>query len=317
MRETSDGLVYDQPFGISSTAAFISTALQQLLGLPPATNGNAGDVTINTNRLTLRDGTLVNVSNFGSGNAGNLKINANNINLDNSNIGAATASGQGGNIFLQANSTINATSSDPDLISALAANSGSSVTGSANGGNIIIDTNLLIVIENSKITANAFKGRGGNININALGFFSSPDSKITASSEFGLNGNIQINALDNNSGINKAAPERIPTTPQITPACQKQVGTGTGSFAVSSRNLQSKPNDLIHNNIEQSNSFPISGLNNLYNPKSLRSNQPTQIIEANALIRDSQGNFVLTTDQANLALDDASLSASSCFSVFQ
>ncbi|MGJ5634428.1 filamentous hemagglutinin N-terminal domain-containing protein [Nostoc sp. CALU 1950] len=323
-RETSDGLVYDQPFGISSTAAFISTALQQLLELPPLTNGNAGDVTINTNRLTLKDGTLVNVSNFGTGNAGNLKINANNINLDNSNIGAATASGQGGNIFLQANnllvrrnSTINATSSDPGLISALAANSGSSVTGSANGGNIIIDTNLLIVIENSKITANALKGRGGNININALGFFSSPDSKITASSEFGLNGNIQINALDNNSGINKAAPEGVPTTPQITPACQKQVGTGTSSFAVSSRNLQSKPDDLIHNNIEQSNSFPISGLNNLYNPKSLRINQPTKIVEANALIQDSEGNFVLTTDQPNLALDDASLSASSCFSVFQ
>ncbi|MBD2534481.1 filamentous hemagglutinin N-terminal domain-containing protein [Nostoc flagelliforme FACHB-838] len=323
-RETSDGLVYDQPFGISSTAAFISTALQQLLGLPPVTNGNAGDVTINTNRLTLRDGTLVNVSNFGTGNAGNLKINANNINLDNSNIGAATASGQGGNIFLQANSllvrrnsSINATSSDPSLISALAANSGSSVTGSANGGNIIIDTNLLILIENSKITANAFKGRGGNININALGFFSSPDSKITASSEFGLNGNIQINALDNNSGINQAAPEEIPTTPQITPACQKQVGTGTSSFVVSSRNPQSKPNDLIHNNIEQSNSFPISASNNLYNPKSLISNQPIQIIEANALIQDSQGNFVLTIDQANLALDDTSLSASSCFSVFQ
>ena len=58
---------------------------------------------------------------------------------------------QANSLLVRRNSTINATSSDPDLISALAANSGSSVTGSANGGNIIIDTNLLIVIENRRL----------------------------------------------------------------------------------------------------------------------------------------------------------------------
>lgn len=188
-------------------------------------------------------------------------------------------------------------------------------TGTGNGGNININTIFLTASKNGRITADAFKGRGGNININALGFFFSPDSIITASSEFGLNGNVQINTLVNNPGINKAAPEVIPITPEITPVCQAPAGTEVSSFRVSStRNLQSQPNNLMYNNVEQSNSVPVPAFNNSQNPKSLFSNQPTQIIEANVLIRDSQGNLVLTTDQANPTWDNASLSASSCFS---
>lgn len=106
----------------------------------------------------------------------------------------------------------------------------------------------------------------------------------------------------------------IPIAPQITPVCQAQVGTGNSSLVVSTRNLQSHPNDLMYNNVEQSNSVSVPAFNNSHNPKSLISNQSTQIIEANVLIRDSQGNFVLTTDQANPTWDNASLSASSCFS---
>jgi hypothetical protein len=83
------------------------------------------------------------------------------------------------------------------------------------------------------------------------------------------------------------------------------------------RNIQSKPNNLMYNNVEQSSSVPVPAFNNSHNPKSLRSNQATQIIEANVLIRDSQGNLVLITDQANPTWDNASLSASSCFSISQ
>lgn len=321
-RESSDGLVYNQPFGISSTAAFTSDILQELLGLPPVTNGNAGDVTINTNRLTLRDGTLVNVSNFGTGNAGNLKINANNINLDNSNIGAATTSGQGGNIFLQANSllmhrnsTINATSSDPGLISALAANYGSSITGSENGGNITIDTNLLTVIENSKITANAFKGRGGNIRINALGLLVSPDSKITASSRFGLNGTIQINTLFTNPVQAKAEPEAIRATPEIASVCQRRSGAVARSKLIitGTNGLPTSSSDLPASYLSwQSNLVSGEAFNNSEEPKSYSSEEPTQIIEAQALIQDSDGNFILTAKQPNTVVPNASLSASPC-----
>ncbi|MCC5669960.1 hypothetical protein LC653_40710 [Nostoc sp. CHAB 5784] len=77
---------------------------------------------------------------------------------------------------------------------------------------IIINTNILVAIKNSSITANAFEGQGGNIRINTKGIFLSPDSKITASSRFGLNGTIQINTLFTNPVQAKAEPETIRAT---------------------------------------------------------------------------------------------------------
>jgi large exoprotein involved in heme utilization and adhesion len=65
--------------------------------------------------------------------------------------------------------------------------------GSGNGGNITIDTDILAVLENSRITANAFQGTGGNITINTQGLFVAPTSKITASSTLGISGVVDIN----------------------------------------------------------------------------------------------------------------------------
>ncbi|QFS51172.1 hypothetical protein [Nostoc sphaeroides] len=212
--------------------------------------------------------------------------------------------GQGGDIFLHSGYL----QLRDSIITATAG-------GNGDGGNITINTDILVAIKNSSITANAFEGRGGNITINAQGLFFSPDSLITASSKYGINGTVKYNIVDRNISPTQLKPEVIPIAPQITPVCQRQVGTEVSSFRVSSsRNLQSKPNDLMYNNIEQSNSLPVPAFNNSHNPKLLTSNQPTQIIEANVLIRDSQGNLVLTTDQANPTWDNASLSASSCFS---
>lgn len=137
---------------------------------------------------------------------------------------------------------------------------------------------------------------------------------ITASSKYGINGTVKYNILEPNIYTTKIKAEVIPITPQITAVCPRQVGTGRSSFVVNSRNLQSKPNNLMYNNVEDSNSLPVPAFNNSQNPKLFFSNQPTQVIEANVLIRDSQGNLVLTTDQANPTWDNASLSASSCFS---
>lgn len=66
------------------------------------------------------------------------------------------------------------------------------------GGNIIIDTNSLLLLDSSQINANAFEGNGGNILINAQILLASPDSSITASSTLGIDGTIDINAPENN-----------------------------------------------------------------------------------------------------------------------
>ncbi|NEO96961.1 MAG: S-layer family protein, partial [Moorea sp. SIO3G5] len=68
--------------------------------------------------------------------------------------------------------------------------------GSGGGGNIDINSDFVVVVENSKIRANAILGPGGNIDITTQGLFLSPDSQITASSEFGVDGQINISNPD-------------------------------------------------------------------------------------------------------------------------
>ena len=48
------------------------------------------------------------------------------------------------------------------------------------GGNILINSHFLMVLDNSQIVANAKQGAGGNITIRAGQLIRTPDSKITA-----------------------------------------------------------------------------------------------------------------------------------------
>ncbi|WP_190234114.1 two-partner secretion domain-containing protein [Nostoc sp. 'Peltigera membranacea cyanobiont' 213] len=290
--------------GASTTKADMAT--QELFGSPPMPSGSPGEVNINARYLSLTNGGQVNITNEGTSTAGGkLTIHADSIFLNNkSSITASTASGVGGDIQVN---VIDLLLNNKSYITASADNQG-------DGGNIRINADIISGSKNSSIAADAFEGRGGNITINAQGLFFSADSLITASSKYGINGTVKYNILEPNIYTTKIKAEVIPITPQITAVCPRQVGTGRSSFVVNSRNLQSKPNNLMYNNVEDSNSLPVPAFNNSQNPKLFFSNQPTQVIEANVLIRDSQGNLVLTTDQANPTWDNASLSASSCFS---
>ncbi len=167
------------PSSVSSSAPIVTQTLQARYRLAPVPSGDSGDVTINTDSLSVTDGALVDVRNDGPGNAGTLRVNASSIFLDNQGgITAATASGEGGNISLEAEN--------------LFALGGSAITatadGTGNGGNITIDTDTLVALENSDITANAEQSFGGRVNINAQGIFGtqfrdtpSSESDITAS----------------------------------------------------------------------------------------------------------------------------------------
>ena len=159
--------------------------------------GAAGNLSITTGRLILKNTGTVNVTSFGTGRSGTIDVVANGIYLDTGgNIDATTGSGAGGNINLQTgdiqlrrNSRIRTDA------------------GSSNGGNITIDTNTLLALENSDITANAARGAGGRVSITTQGIFGTqfrdsvtPQSDITATSNLGLqfNGTVQINTPDIN-----------------------------------------------------------------------------------------------------------------------
>jgi filamentous hemagglutinin family protein len=166
--------------------------------------GRGGDVIVNTDQLIVRDGAAISASNFasygsfppGKGPAGNVEISAREILLDNQGIitTAATA-GDRGNVAISAD--------DIQL------RDNSKITGSARGeatgGNITLNTDNLIALENSDIAANAEQSFGGRIEINATGIFgtafrpfNTPLSDITASSQLGaeFSGTVQLNTPD-------------------------------------------------------------------------------------------------------------------------
>ncbi|MEH2325238.1 MAG: S-layer family protein [Nostoc sp.] len=130
--------------------------------------GSAGNIKINADsELLLKDGAQITVSSTSKSEAGNLTVDANSIRLDNGAKISADTTGGGGNIIL--NSPL------------LLLHRGSSITTNARGydipgGNITIDAKNGFIIavpnENSHISANSANSRGGNVKIeNAAGIF--------------------------------------------------------------------------------------------------------------------------------------------------
>ncbi|ARV63057.1 hypothetical protein BZZ01_15825 [Nostocales cyanobacterium HT-58-2] len=197
-------------------------------------SGDAGDLTLNARRLIVRGGGFVaaatavegtgsngnlvinvkdsvEITGFSNrdgrpsslsvlsrdqGKAGNLTVNSPRISVkDQGTINAESFAADGGNITL-----------NTDLLllrrgGTVSATAGFN-QGAGNGGNIAINARAIAAVakENSDIRANAFKGKGGNLTINTEGLFgivlaSFPTdlSEITASSELGVQGQININ----------------------------------------------------------------------------------------------------------------------------
>lgn len=131
-------------------------------------SGNGGSIMIDSRTVVVRDGGLITVDSQGAGTGGNISIEADSLILDtNAHLFAATAANTGGNIML----TID------DLlllrrVGSISTNAGTEEAG-GNGGNIIIEADLIVAVpnENSDITANAFEGQGGNVTITTQGLF--------------------------------------------------------------------------------------------------------------------------------------------------
>jgi large exoprotein involved in heme utilization and adhesion len=176
--------------------------------------GDGGNITLNTDSLTISDRGRLSVQGSGSSVPGNLLVQANTVALSNAaSITAETEFGAGGNIQLNIQDRL--TLRDNSLISAEAFNS-------ANGGNLNLDARFIVAFpqENNDILAKAIFGNGGNIAINTKGIFgieersSAPPNltnDIDASSEFGSAGKVSIffPTLSNAEGVLKPASNNI------------------------------------------------------------------------------------------------------------
>ncbi|WP_036477778.1 filamentous hemagglutinin N-terminal domain-containing protein [Myxosarcina sp. GI1] len=151
--------------------------------------GAAGAINITTPDLTIRDGASIDVQSIGEGGTGELSIVANEIVIDNqSEITAATETGVGGNIFLEADNVFWRRQSTTTA----------SAGGSGNGGNITIQADNLVALEGSELIANATEGGdGGNILVDTESLFICPSCVVDASaSPGGVDGIITFSVLE-------------------------------------------------------------------------------------------------------------------------
>jgi filamentous hemagglutinin family protein len=189
--------------GTSPNGLFSSAIGNQV---DPTGNGNAGDITIETNSLTITNGALVSASTFGNGNGGNVQVAANTITLDGtttdglfgSAIGSQvgfTATGDGGDVTVQTDSliitdgalvsadtfgqgkagTVRVTGKNialdgtaPGGLFSSAISSGIGISGSGQGGDVIVEADSLTVTNGAKVSATTFgDGNAGTVQVTA------------------------------------------------------------------------------------------------------------------------------------------------------
>ncbi|MDF5722112.1 MAG: S-layer family protein [Rhizonema sp. PD37] len=205
--------------------------------------GNGRNIQITARELFVTNDARLSTTSAGNGAAGNIKVDANSINLNRGTLSSETI-GSEGNITLHAR----------DL---LLLRGGSNITTNAmgenvTGGNININTNILVGFENSDITANSTDFRGGNVTINTKGLFdiqfrdvpSTNTSDITATGATReLSGNVQINTPDVNpsKGLVELPINLVDASSQIYNSCTPEtrqfqntfVATGRGGLPIS------------------------------------------------------------------------------------
>jgi hypothetical protein len=153
--------------------------------------GNAGQVDVDTQVLTIQDGAAIAVSSTGSGTAGDVNITASNATLNNGSITAETEAG--GTDTSKSNVTLQGL----DLLSL---QNGSEISVSTNtgvAGNVTVnDTNDLVnelLIQNSQIAAQATSGNAGDVTLNASSVIVQA-GLVTSATQSGNAGSVTVNA---------------------------------------------------------------------------------------------------------------------------
>ncbi|MBW4449552.1 MAG: filamentous hemagglutinin N-terminal domain-containing protein [Spirirestis rafaelensis WJT71-NPBG6] len=197
------GVAGTRVFGIVENSPYPSGIITGSAG-----NGSAGDLSINTEGLLIKDGAQASVSTVGPGNAGSLNVRAATVELTgtsqqsrnpNDIVGRSLLTtavgedsiGNGGNIRVQ---TDLLTISDGAALTA-------STSGQGNAGNIFIPEANLVSLSSNGLISTAVnaqaEGEGGNIDINTNTLSVNQGGQITASTlGKGNAGTVMIDARD-------------------------------------------------------------------------------------------------------------------------
>jgi filamentous hemagglutinin family protein len=267
-----DGKFQNSGISASANLPLIPPNLPPGFTLPPiaATSGASGSIKLSADRITLRDRGSISVVNFSNVNKqSNIEITANDLILR-----------QGGQITTDSR-------------------------GNVAGGNIRLNTNFLIALENSDITANAVNSFGGRVFVNAQSVIGTafrsqltPESDITASSELGaeFSGKVEFSSpgVDLSQGLTALPVDTIDPGQQVAAGCgsasnSQFIVTGRGGIAVNpiDKNPSARPwYDLRE---------PIGTVAS--RPRQIAAIAPPEVIEATTWRSNAQGQPELIAAQ--------------------
>ncbi len=290
--------------------------------------GRAGDITISSDRLYLQDRARITTETRNDSNGGNIKIDTQLLNSNHANL-SATSSGTGsaGNIEITADliqlnnrsffrSNTSGGEGNINLQAGYLFLSGrSDITTNASGnnisgGNINVDTDLVVALENSDISANSSDFRGGQVVVNAEGVIGTefrtvptPESDITATgSSPDLSGTVEINTsdVDPRRGLTELPVVIVDATQQIAQTCPTGENTNQLSeFVITGRGgLPPTPGEALSNNTIQVNlATRTPGTASRSSQRTQATmNLPEPIVEAQGWVRDESGKVILLAE---------------------
>jgi len=299
---------------------------------PFGTAGESGNVSVTVGNLTVRDGASLAVNNVAPGTGGRLEVSADSILLENEAvIEAETAFGSGGNVFLRSDNLILRNGSNLTVTAGSADNPVNPISPELreailprlenlpqDGGNLTIETENLVALENSDITANSASGFGGRIRITATGIFGTefremmtPESDITATSDLGaeFSGTVEFRSPDTDPGSDLVAIDEDATdvSNKITASC---IG-GENSFVVTGRGgLPPDPTQYFRGEViwRDFQDFTDTGWEADADPDSDRQAYPLpqrdRLVEAANWVASADGSVQLVADPPSWAWYD-------------
>jgi tetratricopeptide (TPR) repeat protein len=222
--------------------------------------GNAGNINIQTNYLSLNHSAKINTSTEGNGQAGSIKIITNNLSLENqasisSDSHSAKWGGNAGEITIDSNDKINITKNSSITTSAKNAGGGkihtlaeenlitlngkiaSSVKfGIGNGGDIELKAKN-VLLNHSQVQANAEEGDGGAIFIKTDAYLKSADTLVEATSRRGNDGTVKVEApkIDINKDLVNLPDQFMDATKWMKTPCEARSGKSISRFTVAGR----------------------------------------------------------------------------------